>query len=565
MPRPINFDGRQVVEPGVYNQVRGLVPTPVASGSYGNVMIIDTGSGKGFGGGAGINGELANGGQAVYEIPDAAAFKKFVRGGLLWDLVDYLMAPATNAGRPATLFYARAAATVAAKATISFGSGAGSVVIGALNEGDCGNGVLVNGALTVGYGWKPRAGVSDPAKFIVDFYEGQFRGLDADGIPYDGVYDTTIKSKVVCSSAEFANATQFITWANKDANFKNIFKLVSNTPSTTAIINSFLTNNTTIAQFLGGTTSYSLGDLDDLLAQIIDLDNSLFLLDDYGIIPANITGPDVIAGVNKGALSTFNNKILAHVLNDATYTQKALYMGGGQDSSEYSRVGTGDGTEEIAAYYDSPLVHVIHSAIKVPKTLGNTGQGYKYLPSLYTAAMVCGRVAGLLPQTPVTYKDLRIIGVKHELKKAQRERALTKGVLHIRKVKNLGWVVNKGINTKQVNDNEVYNDGTSPEISIMRIIHQLNKELKDGATIRFVGGNKITASLEEIIKFTQDFLQDRTGDRITGKDNLLVHYEAVQSAYVGDSANTTYCFVVNGPVDRLFNTGFMIDPSVENF
>lgn len=560
MPNPVNFDGRQVIEPGWYNAIKGDVASPATIGSFGNVMIIDTGSGKDFGGGSGILGELATGDDTIYEIDSAVDFKRFVRGGRLYDIVEYLMSPSNQGPRPNKIFYARAATTVSAKITFTFPNTAGAVTIAAKNEGPGGNGILTGNVVSIGYGAKIKAGIVDSTAYFIDFYEGLFRGLDENGVPYDGIAQAEVTQNLVARSPEFKTAAQFLAWAQSDATFKRYFTISASTTSNTNINVAVLTTYAAVQLFSGGTCVYSSTALDTLLESIIDLDNSMFLCDDYGVTPST-TGQQIQDGINKGALSAFNQKILAHCINDASNKLKALYIGGGKDESEYQRAGTFDGSEDIASFYNSPLVHVIHSDVKVPSTLSNTGQGFKYLPALYGAAMVCGRTAGLEPQDPTTYKGVRIIGVKHNLKLKQRERALLHGVIHFKKVNRLGYVINQMINTMQKNSAVVYNDGTSPETSIMRIAHQLNKEISEEGTVRFPGGNLATSSAEEVKLFVETQLQTRTSSQNVSR--LIQRYEKVTVELVGDSWQITYCFVPNGPINRIFSTGFMIDPNIK--
>ena len=57
-----------------------------------------------------------------------------------------------------------------------------------------------------------------------------------------------------------------------------------------------------------------------------------------------------------------------------------------------------------------------------------------------------------------------------------------------------------------LNDFLINNDGTSHEISLMRIAEQLNKELSMLAREAFVGGNLNTSSAVDIQNFTKDYL-----------------------------------------------------------
>jgi hypothetical protein len=566
MPNTTNFGGQQIVEPGVHSQILGQIPSPAITASFANIFLIDTGSqGKGigatlqsFGGGSGINGQLQANGNAIYKFTDPFTFKSFVKGGLLWDLADYLFTPSFSGRGPATVYHARAAATTAPQFTFTLPTAAGSLVINCINEGLNANGVLLSGVVTRGYGCKIKAGIFNVNAYIIEFYEGQFKGIGADGNPYDGIVESAVTQSIVAKSIEFTTAAQFIAWAASDQSFAQYFSLDPTTVTSAVAINvAVLTTYAAVQLFAGGTTSYSLAALQAVLDNITDYDNSAFLCDDYGITPAP-SGGDITGGCNKGGLSTFNQAILTHVISQANYTQKQLYIGGGQDSTQYSN-GT-DGTKDQAIFYNTALVISVHSAVKVPATLGGLGLAYKYNSSLYSAALGCGRIAGLQPQTPGTYKDVRIIGLKHEFKKSERVDALQHGVFHYRNVPTLGWVINQSINSKQNNASIIYNDGTSPEISIMRIIHQLNKELVLNG-VQFVGGNLNTVAPSDLINFTNSYLLARTAEPLA--DNLiLAGPHKVTVTYSNGVYNIRYCVIPNSPVNIILFTGFLLDSSV---
>ncbi|HSY76676.1 MAG TPA: hypothetical protein VK890_07465, partial [Bacteroidia bacterium] len=502
MPNTINFAGQQIVEPGVYGEILGQVPAPVITATYANVFLIDTGSqgtgvggtGISYGGGSGVAGQLQQNGNSVYKFTNAADFQAFVRGGLLWDLASYLFTPSTSgAPGPQNVYHARAATTTAPQFTFALPTAAGSLVFDAKNEGVGSNGVLTGGVLTRGYGCKIIAGIINPSAFIIQFYEGTFRGTGADGNPYAGIAEASIvTNNIVSSSPEFTTAAQFIAWATNDSSFNQYFVLDAATVTSTTVINaSVLTTYSGVQIFIGGTTQYSLAVLQTLLTYISNYDNSAFLCDDYGVTPT-IQGSDILDGCNKGGLSAFNQAILTHIQTQALYKYKTMYIGGGQNSTQYT-TGNNDGSRDQALYYNNCNTAVVHSGVKVPSTVGGTGVAYKYNSSLYNAAMVCGRIAGLQPQVPGTYKDIRIIGLQHELSLPQRVDALQHGVLHQKNVNGLGWVINQSVNTLQKNTSIIYNDGTSPEISIVRICFTLLQGLNLNA-LGFVGGNINTVS-----------------------------------------------------------------------
>src|SRR5579872_955826 len=207
MPNPVNFGGRQIIEPGVYSQILGQVPSPAIVAPYANVFVIDTGGllGRGigqvdvaFGGGNGANGQLLQNGAAVYEFTNSADIQKFVRGGRLYNLAPYLFSPSLNGNGPQKVYHARAATTTSPQITINLpavSGSAGTLVINAKDEGFGSNGALNSGNfLSRGYGWKIKAGIINTSAFIIEFYQGQYRGVGSDGVPYDGITENSIAS-----------------------------------------------------------------------------------------------------------------------------------------------------------------------------------------------------------------------------------------------------------------------------------------------------------------------------------------------------------------------------------
>lgn len=560
----VNFNGRKVIEPGSYSQIKSGVPVPVTLGTYGNVCIIDTGIGVKYGYGGGINAGLptAGGAKSVYEFKNARDMKESIGGGILYDVADFLWSPTKQGLGPEKVIYIRASTTVPASKVTAFSTG--GITLKCKNEGTRGNGAIITNyaGVTVvsrGYGWRLKAGIVDPAKFVMEFYEGRYRGKNSANIEYDTA-EINSEKVVICQSVEFASVNDLIAWMATDYKFNQYFTLTASTASAISLISSDLvTFGGTIQLFAGGTTSYNPTDVDEVLGNIQDLDNSLFLLCDYGIKPNPAwTAPEMLVGTNNGAQSIANGKILAYIKQSSTFTEKLMFIGGGNNANQFT-TGTADGSIETASYYNDAFVSVIHSGILMPNYAGGTT--FREYDSFYHSAMVCGLTAGYEPQIPITYKNIRISGVVHELKKTQREQALISGVLHTRYQQQLGWVINQGVNTMQNNNLLISANGQSPEIQIMRIIHQINKELKLNATTRFVGGNLFTASAEEIKLFTEGYLQSRSVRAL--QDNLIIRFENVKVELVNDYWNIEYCFVPNGPINKLFFTGYIIDPNIK--
>src|ERR1035437_2723059 len=524
MPQIVNFDNKQIIEPGGYSRILGGSAPVAALDTYGTVMLIDSGLGKDFGGGSGIAGSLLSGSDSIYEITSRDDAKEFLRGGMLYDLMDYLWSPSNAGGGISKMLYSRAATTVAATIALSFNGGANILTLAAKNEGTVGNGAFTSSVLTRGFGVKMRAGVNNSAKYILDFWAGKFKGNDPNGIPYELSEAVLATNNIVdkyASSGEIATFADLVTFAQNDPNFNLHFKFVSSTGNAYSLTGTDLTNLTTMQLFISGTTAYAIAKVDDILGQVVDVDFDAFLAVDYGGVPTN-TDQQILDGANKGAMSTVNSKLLAFC-QLSLYPLKEMYVGGGNNSSGFSvSGGNSDGSIQIAAFFNDSRVVVVHSGVKA---IVNSGALTDIPYSLYHAALVCGRANGLEPQAPVTYKDLRMKGLTHVLSQKQREQALTAGVTHAKNVAKLGWVVNQGITTLQSNASQIYPDGTSPSIQIMRIFHQINKELMINATARFPGGNLKTVSSAELKAFVEGYLDSRTVQ--VDVDNLLITWRTV--------------------------------------
>src|ERR1700746_1436293 len=206
-----NFNGEQIIEPGAYSEIIGAGTPTAAVDTFGNVILIDTGIGSGFGSGAGVNGEATQGLSSLQDFFTPQQMKAAVKGGILWDLVDYLWSPATTGNGPQKVSLISASTTVGATYVLPLQLDSSSAVINSItlkakNEGVFGNGVMVGQVLTRGYGVKIKSGVVNPNKFILEFFEGQFKGLDGNGVAYDiteAQLSTLGANTMVCQTSEF--------------------------------------------------------------------------------------------------------------------------------------------------------------------------------------------------------------------------------------------------------------------------------------------------------------------------------------------------------------------------
>ena len=252
---------------------------------------------------------------------------------------------------------------------------------------------MAGSILTRGYAAVMRAGTKDTSKFAIDFYRGGFKGTDEnitiyqDGDPIDGVDESISTAIKIAQSDEFDNISDLIDWANDDYTFNQYFSVVSSTITGDGSVDSDdLTNNAGNNLFSGATETYSTSDMNDVLEAI-----------------ANETYDFILAGdSNEDYASADNLKVLAYITNTAS-VKPDMYVGGGDTASEWS---SDTGSIAIAQFYDNEYTTVVHGG---PKLAYSKGAGFKEYNSLFKAAMVMGREAGLPPQVPLDFKNIGII------------------------------------------------------------------------------------------------------------------------------------------------------------
>jgi hypothetical protein len=530
----VNFNGRRIVEPGFYSVIKGGNNSPIQDLSSGNVLIIDSGSGATWGGGSGISGEQAQGLSSVYSFDNLEDFRGFVKGGIWWDLADYLFNPLLGANGVTRLMIVRAATTTSA--TIAYTLTNGTLTFKTKHEGVFANGVASSSVLRKGFGCTMKAGLNDPTKFMFEFYQGTFKGLDPDGSPYGGISEADSMPILLVRSKEVATIAEFVTWASTDSLFQAYFSMahtITTAPGT--ITSGDLVANTAMVLATGATETYDSTAFDRVLDEIAELDNTFFLSDKWG----------------EDAKNALNVKILSHILGDEIATDKFLFVGGGNDETRFK--GNTNASVEVAQFYNSARAVVVHGGVKITTFSGTT----KNLPSIYHTATVLGRLAGLAPEQSLTFKTTRLNNFRHILKKKDREFALQNGVLHSRFVPGIGFVVNDSINTLQEPKSlQLFNpSGESYDIGIMRIAAQLNKELSYNGRAIFVGGNLFDTSPADLKSFVEGYLTQKLG-------TLIISFKKVEVKQQGDSYFVSYCFSPNSPIKKIFATGFMIDPNL---
>jgi hypothetical protein len=543
MATKFTFKNQVVKLPGSYsNFVSGVTNPPLAL-SYGNVLLIDNGLGGDYGAGAGATGTLSSGPDSIYQAETLKEFRDAVGGGIFWDIAEKLFQPNGPGGGNGVskLFYARAATTVAAEETLTFtggGANGGTAVIQAKNEGTVGNGVEVTNVLTRGYAITMVAGVNDPNKFIFKFWRGTYRGVDGNGYLYDGVAEADTKPVLIVQSPEVDNIADFHSWMEKDTKFGSSFKLKTKTVAGDGSIDSgdlaALAGNNL---FAAGTTTYNTSQLDIILENVQSLDYSLVLADGYG----------------DNAQSADNGKMLAHLADGDTFGDKLMVVGGGHDSSKFAD-GTVNSSIETAQYYNQDRVIVCHGA--PIKLNAKVADGFIEQTSLHKAATICGRLAGLEPQIPITFKPVRLDGEVHKLSIKEQKQGLDNGVLMTVNDGGLLTVL-QGVNSIQENDFLINADASTHSIQLRRMIAQVNRELVVNATNRLlrnpIGTNRNTLSIQDVISFTTTYLKGRTATAT--QDNLIISFRNVNAVLDNDAYKVTYDVIFNTEITKMFFTG----------
>lgn len=544
MPSVVAFNGKSIIEPGAYSRVLGGETNPPDLASFGKVLIIDTGSLGNYGYGSGILGERESGPNSIYTFNNLNDFRQAVGGSVIWDASKWLFKPSKNPGFRGVESIVLVSAKESTKGVMTFtwddGANGGVFSVATKVEGTAANGIenVTSGLIERGFGMRMKAGTIDPAKFVVEFYRGTFRGLDFNNVPFDNIKAEDAVPELIVRSKEFSTVGELVAWCNGNRAFNSWFYINSTTAvtGTGALTPGDLTTydgDNVLAT--GGTQTYTTAALNEVFKYITELDYTFILADKY-----------------EADMSHANNvSIFEHIKNESEY-QRFLVIGGGADSDDYQD------TLDAAEDFDSSYVHVVYSRTK--KNDPASVLGYREYPTIYHAAAYLGRIAGQEPQVPATFKELDFDGVKHELAKSEREQALLQGVVHMRYVQDLGWVINQDVNTKQTNELDIYEDGTSPHGSIMRIAALLNKELVVNIRKKFVGGNANTSSPADVKAFVETYLNTKVASRTD--DNLILSFKNVRVQLLGSDTKVDYGFMPNGPTNRFFITGFMYNVSL---
>lgn len=538
------FNGRKISIPGVYAEIKSGVNNPLLDLLSGNVLIIDKDATSVHGNGSGIAGEFQSGKQSLYFSNSLSSFRQFVGGGFAWDIAQPLFRPFGSGAQGASnVYYARALTTTAASLSLAFD--AGTLVFKVKNEGVSGNGALTGTVLTKGYSARLEAGSQDSTKYVLKFFRGTFKGNDPNsGQAYDDIAEADTVPELISRSPELSTLEEIVAWTLEDNTFIDNFVLTTGNTETGAIIAADLTGFSSHQVFAGGTSTYATERITDILNAIKDMNINFIITTDIG--------------ANAGSV---DNVKIATFLDTEMPDPATLIVGGGKSAATFS-------TQSIAAAatFNSQNVIVVHGECNITNIKSPTGVRLKSV--LYKVALVTGRLAGLDPQIPLTYKGIDIAGEAHDLSSDEKAQAINGGVLATAFSTELGfYTVVQGVNTIQNNTNVVNSDGTSSSISVVRIAKQLIKELKINAIIDLLGDqqngpNRNTLDSETVRVWVSNYLKSQEASFT--EDDLIIDSRDVTVEIDQDAYKVSFGFTPNYEVNKIFITARILDDSTLN-
>lgn len=533
--------------PGAYSRIISGIQNPPQTADFSRVLLIDTGTGANYGGGSGVTGEFYQNKDTVYEFSSITDARNYYKGGLLWKVMEGLFRPDGSQPGISTLYVIKAATTIASSLTFTAVGGAsngGSFIVKPLDEGIIGNGILDaanSNNLIKGYAYTVESGVIDTAKWIFKLWVGTYTGIYTDSISYGEDLQSSSTPTLLVQSPEFDNIQDLLDWAGTDYTFSQYFRL----DATSAVAGTGVVDAADVSAVtgynvgVGGTETYGTTDLTAALEAVKDLNYTHILSDKYGTSNYN--------GATVGAIK-------AHIETDAKFL-KYMFYGGGKDATEFSAAG---GSLAEAAYFDSNQVIVCHG--DALKASNQAPTGFRQWVTLYKAAVVLGRIAGLQPQIPGTFKSIGIEGEAHNLSEQEQERALAAGVLATIYDGDFGYFsILQAVNTLQNNTNLINADGKSFSHQLERIKSQLNKDVETNAKIQLLGQpngvNRNTLSANFVKNWIESFLETKRAS--AAQDNLIIDYQNVVVTRTQDYYDVDYEFIPNSEITKLFFTGKM--------
>lgn len=591
MATQISIGNKTTSIPGVYSQIKSGIVNPQLPTDYGNVLIIDDGSlaiedslleTNGYIAINGVEGENRQGADSALVFTDVAEVQSMLWDSPLLPIVKSLFMPARR--RPGVsgankVTIVQAAETTAAETTITFTNAQSPLKLKSQFEGVSVNGhyqpktyemddsdpdnppvqVVLSNELGGGFACRLEAGKAFGYSLV--FYKGVHikqedplnPGFGYDEKPLVDIYSgvgvgeyNVLKPQVLFRSPDLRRLSELKKWMQKSPSFKKWFKIEDFVidPSNDMIVAGDLAQYTALAPynlFSGGTTNFTPAAFNEAVDLSKSFDNSFYL---------SLQAGDQATSVNNTAIY---NLLVSGELN----WEKFMFVAGYDTKDDL--LGDMDCSQAVAAYYNSSKVIVTHGSAKTANTA--YPDGYRNISTLEKTAKILGRIAGLPPQTPITWKDIDIAAENHKLLEGEKEAVIEAGILCTNYDFELtSFVILAGINSLGNNDFLINEDAQSYSIQIERIKSQLNKELIFGAKRTFFGGNtgpnRNTVSPASVRTWTIGFLESKVATN--ERDNLIIRFANVTAKIDQDNVWVEYEFVPNSEVNKIIFQGVML-------
>lgn len=542
------FNGRTIKLPGAYSMIKAVASASFDVASYNKCLIVNTDPNYAFGGN--VDGKYTKQGDALYSFRSLNEARSFVKAGYPWLIVEALFRPSSLEDRQgiSQLYWINALKTIS-PATMKITAGSGSMTIGIKDE--C---VWANGE------WKDSADTGDenPAEdlkkgyalevakstrksgFVVRVYQGSYKGswdYDAsvnpygDSLPFDGVDAADARPELVFESPVMSKLSEFKAWADKNDVFNAGF-----------VIEEGWTEGDLSAQIVlasGAEAEYAADYLEEVFDVIRKGDYSVIL----GLQKNDVTGAAEIY-----------SRMQAFCQSEAKYSKYLAIPG--QATKSVTDV---EANQEAARGYNSERVWLSTDAPR--KSASYAPQGYRTFDTVYGMALIVGRILGLEPQIPGTFKELDIDGIDIPLTDVQLEDCLDAGVLALHWDDELAlYTIVRAINTLQNNTALQNEDGSTFSIQISRICTQLNTDLAINAKVALFssnnGANRFTVNEKSLKNWVSSFLDSKVAT--PQQDNLIVGWSDVGISRDGDAYYVSYKFNPNSEIAFAFFTGFAI-------
>lgn len=578
MATQITIGNKTTSIPGVYSTIKSGIINPPSPVDYGNVVIIDDGSLQvpSYIAINGVQGENKQGLDSALVFNDFAEVQSVLWDSELLPIVKSLYRPSNRQGVSGInkLTIIQAAETTAGTTSIDFTNMTTPLELKTQFEGESLNGKLVPKTYDplspttilsneLGSGLAVRLEVGRAFGYSLVFYRGiHTRSEDPlnPGYGYNekaltdinqnvpaGTYNI-VKPQVLFRSPDVRRLSELKRWMERSSTFKRWFKIesfvIDDLNADNIVAADITLNYTDLAPYSlisGATTTFTPAAFSEALDLTKEIDNTFYL--------SLASGTD--------AINSNNTAIFELLTSGQLNWEKYMVVAAFDDQSTF--MGDVDTSQAVARYYNSSKVIVVHGSARVSNA--EYPEGFRNISTLEKTAKVLGRIAGLPPQTPVTWKDINISGETHKLTESEKEAGIEAGILCTFYDSELtAFVVLAGINSLGDNDFLINDDAQSYSIQVERIKSQLNKELIFGAKRAFfgqnVGPNRNTCSPDDLLTWTKGFLESKVATN--ERDNLIIRVGAITTRLEQDNMFVDYEFVPNSEISKIIFTGIIL-------